>query len=341
MQQPRDVPVLDVQNLAVSYETRYGDVRAVRDVGFTIQRGEAHSIVGESGCGKSTVAFGIVNFLGRNGKIVGGRILFQGRDLVGRSQEELRKLRGDRIAMVYQDPMQALNPSMRIGDQMAEVLIVHRGMAKNDAWDRCIHMLEQVHMPDPANVMRRYSHQLSGGQQQRVVVAMALLNDPALLIMDEPTTALDVTVEATVLDLVAELQTQFDTAIMYISHNLGVVARVSDKVGVMYAGELVERAAVADVYLRPGHPYTLGLMHCVPRLGMDKSDSYLYPIRGRVPSPSNLPPGCVFEPRCDFARPICYQKRPELREVEPEHWARCHLAEQVLSLIHISEPTRH
>jgi peptide/nickel transport system ATP-binding protein len=331
MQQPRDVPVLDVQNLAVSYETRYGDVRAVRDVGFTIQRGEAHSIVGESGCGKSTVAFGIVNFLGRNGKIVGGHILFQGRDLVGRSQEELRKLRGDRIAMVYQDPMQALNPSMRIGDQMAEVLIVHRGMAKNDAWDRCTHMLEQVHMPDPANVMRRYSHQLSGGQQQRVVVAMALLNDPALLIMDEPTTALDVTVEATVLDLVAELQTKFDTAIMYISHNLGVVARVSDKVGVMYAGELVERAAVADIYLRPGHPYTLGLMHCVPRLGMDKSDSYLYPIRGRVPSPSNLPPGCVFEPRCDFARPLCRQKRPELREVEPAHWARCHFAEQVLA----------
>jgi peptide/nickel transport system ATP-binding protein len=331
MQQPRDIPVLSVENLAISYETRRGDVRAVRDVSFEIQRGEAHSIVGESGCGKSTVAFGIVNFLGRNGKIVGGRILFQGRDLVGHSQEELRKLRGDRIAMVYQDPMQALNPSLRIGAQMAEVLIVHRGMSKEDARDRCIHMLEQVHMPDPANVMRRYPHQLSGGQQQRVVIAMALLNDPALLIMDEPTTALDVTVEATVLDLVAELQTKFDTAIMYISHNLGVVARVSDNVGVMYAGELVERATVANVYLRPGHPYTLGLMHCVPRLGMDKSSSYLYPIRGRVPAPSMLPPGCVFEPRCDFARPICRQKRPELREVESEHWARCHFAEQVLA----------
>jgi peptide/nickel transport system ATP-binding protein len=330
MQQPRDVPVLSVESLAISYETRYGDVQAVRDVSFDIQRGEAHGIVGESGCGKSTVAFGIVNFLGRNGKIVGGRILFQGRDLVGRSQEELRKLRGDRVAMVYQDPMQALNPSMRVGDQLAEVLIVHRGAQAKEAEERCIHMLEQVRMPDPANVMRRYPHQLSGGQQQRVVVAMALLNDPALLIMDEPTTALDVTIEAAVLDLIAELQTKFDTAIMYISHNLGVVARVSDKVGVMYAGTLVERATVEDIYLRPGHPYTLGLMRCVPKLGMDKTSSYLYPIRGRVPSPKDLPPGCIYEPRCDFARPVCRERMPEMRGVEPGHWARCHFAEDVL-----------
>ncbi len=331
MQQPRDIPVLKVENLAISYETRYGDVQAVRDVSFEIQRAEAYSIVGESGCGKSTVAFGIVNFLGRNGKIVDGHILFQGRDLVGRSEEDLRKLRGDRIAMVYQDPMQALNPSMRIGDQLSEVLVVHRGVKQEEAETRCVHMLEQVHMPDPANVMRRFPHQISGGQQQRVVIAMALLNDPALLIMDEPTTALDVTVEAAVLDLVAELQQKFDTAIMYISHNLGVVARVSDKVGVMYAGTLVERASVETIYLHPAHPYTLGLMHCVPRLGMDKSSSYLHPIRGRVPSPKNLPPGCVFEPRCDFARPLCREKRPDIREVEPRHWVRCHLAEEVLA----------
>jgi peptide/nickel transport system ATP-binding protein len=331
MQQARDIPVLKVENLAVSYETRYGDVQAVRDVSFEIQRGQAYSIVGESGCGKSTVAFSIVNFLGRNGKIVDGRVLFQGRDLVGRSQEELRKLRGDRIAMVYQDPMQALNPTLTIGDQLTEVLVVHRGMSESEAVDRCIHMLEQVHMPDPANVMKRYPHQISGGQQQRVVIAMALLNDPALLIMDEPTTALDVTVEAAVLDLVAELQTKFDTAIMYISHNLGVVARVSDKVGVMYAGTMVERASVADVYLQPSHPYTLGLMRCVPKLGMDKSSSYLYPIRGRVPSPKSLPPGCIYEPRCDFARKVCRDERPPMREVAPDRWVRCHFAEAVLN----------
>jgi len=322
-------PILDVESLAISYETRKGDVPAVRDVSFDIQRGEAHSIVGESGCGKSTVAFGIVNFLGRNGRIVSGRILFQGKDLVDRPQEELRRIRGDRIAMVYQDPMQALNPSMRIGDQMSEVLIVHRDMEQKKAEEKCIQMLERVYMPDPANVMRRYPHQISGGQQQRVVIGMALLNDPALLIMDEPTTALDVTVEAAVLDLIAELQREFDTAIMYISHNLGVVARVSTKVGVMYAGELVERATVENVYLQPYHPYTQGLMRCVPRLGMDKRSSYLYPIRGRVPSPANLPPGCIFEPRCDYAREECRLKKPELREIYTSHWTRCHFAEEI------------
>jgi peptide/nickel transport system ATP-binding protein len=322
-------PVLKVRNLAISYETRTGDVPAVRDVSFDILRGEAHSIVGESGCGKSTIAFGIVNFLGRNGKIVDGSILFQGRELVGRSEEELRRIRGDQIAMVYQDPMQALNPSMRIGDQMSEVLIVHRSMKKPDAETKCVEMLERVHMPDPANVMRRYPHQLSGGQQQRIVIAMALLNGPALLIMDEPTTALDVTVEAAVLDLIAGLQKDFDTSILYISHNLGVVARVSTKVAVMYAGELVERASVADVFLEPYHPYTQGLMRCVPRLGQDKHDSFLYPIRGRVPSPANLPPGCIFEPRCDYAREQCRAKKPELRPIDYHHWARCHFAEEI------------
>jgi peptide/nickel transport system ATP-binding protein len=322
-------PILDVRNLAISYETRYGDVPAVRDVSFDIQRGEAHSIVGESGCGKSTIAFGVVNFLGRNGKIVAGSILFQGQDLVGRSEQALRKIRGDRIAMVYQDPMQALNPSMRIGDQMSEVLTVHRGMRKEAAEEKCIHMLERVYMPDPANVIRRYPHQLSGGQQQRVVIAMALLNDPALLIMDEPTTALDVTVEAAVLDLIAGLRKDFDTAIMYISHNLGVVARVSNKVGVMYAGELVERSTVTEIFLQPYHPYTQGLMRCVPRLGQDKTSSYLYPIPGRVPSPKNLPPGCIFEPRCQYAREKCRTRGPELREIETGHWARCHFAEEI------------
>jgi peptide/nickel transport system ATP-binding protein len=325
-------PILEVEDLAISYETRKGDVPAVRDVSFDILRGEAHGIVGESGCGKSTVAFGIVNFLGRNGRIVNGRILFQGQDLVGRPQEELRQIRGDRIAMVYQDPMQALNPSMRLGDQMSEVLIVHRGMEKQAAEEKCIEMLKRVYMPDPANVMRRYPHQISGGQQQRVVIAMALLNDPALLIMDEPTTALDVTVEAAVLDLIAELQQVFDTAIMYISHNLGVVARVSTKVGVMYAGEIVERASVEDVYLRPFHPYTQGLMRCVPRLGMDKRSSFLYPIPGRVPSPANLPPACIFEPRCDYARERCRLKKPELRQIELGHWARCHFAEEIAQM---------
>ena len=323
-------PILKIENLAISYETRRGDVNAVRDVSFEIHRGEAYGIVGESGCGKSTVAFGTVNFLG-NGRIVDGSILFQGQELRGRSEEELRRLRGDQIAMVYQDPMQALNPSMRIGDQLSEVLIVHRGLSKEIAYEKCIAMLKRVYMPDPEAVMVRYPHQLSGGQQQRVVIAMALLNDPALLIMDEPTTALDVTVEAAVLDLIAELRMKIDTAILYISHNLGVIARVCDKVGVMYAGEMVERASVEDVFLRPMHPYTQGLMRCVPKLGTSKESSYLYPIRGRVPSPMNLPPGCVFEPRCDYAKEECRLRKPELRLVGFRHWARCHFAEEIIA----------
>jgi peptide/nickel transport system ATP-binding protein len=322
-------PILKVENLAISYETRKGDVRAVRNVSFEINRGEAHGIVGESGCGKSTIAFGIVNFLGRNGKIVDGSILFQGQELRGRSEEELRCLRGDQIAMVYQDPMQALNPSLRIGDQLSEVLIVHRNLSKEAAYEKCINMLKRVYMPDPEAVMLRYPHQLSGGQQQRVVIAMALLNNPALLIMDEPTTALDVTVEATVLDLIAKLRREFDTAIMYITHNLGVIARVSDRIGVMYAGEMVERALVEEVFLNPMHPYTQGLMRCVPKLGLSKESSYLYPIRGRVPSPADLPPGCIFEPRCDYARPQCRQTHPELRQVAPGHFARCLFAEEI------------
>ena len=331
MPDPRDVPILKVEDLEVAYETRKGDIRAVRGVSFEIRRGETFGIVGESGCGKSTVAFSIVNFLGRNGKIPAGHVYFQGRDLVGRSQRELRKLRGDRIAMVYQDPMQALNPSLRVGDQMAEVLTVHRGLSKAEAMARSVEMLERVYMPDPADVVRRYPHQISGGQQQRVVIAMALLNDPALLIMDEPTTALDVTVEAAVLDLINDLQRDFDTAIMYISHNLGVVARVSDRVGVMYAGEIVENAPVEEIFLRPAHPYTLGLIRAVPRLGMSKADSALVPIPGRVPPAGNLPPGCVFAPRCPFARERCRQERPPLFKVEGGHAARCFFTEEVLA----------
>ena len=322
-------PVLRVENLAISYKMRKGEVSAVRDVSFEIYRGEALGLVGESGCGKSTVAFGIVNFLDRNGRILNGSILFQGRELRGRSEEELRRLRGNQISMVYQDPLAALNPCLRIGEQLSEVLIVHRGLSKEEAYEKCIEMLKGVYMPDPEAMMLRYPHQLSGGQQQRVVIAIALLNNPALLIMDEPTTALDVTVEAGVLDLIAELRREFDTTILYISHNLGVIAYVCDKVGVMYTGEIVEQASVEDIFLKPMHPYTQALMRCVPKLGESKESSYLPPIPGRVPSPTNLPPGCIFAPRCQHARESCRQKHPELREVVPGHFICCHFAEEI------------
>lgn len=321
--------VVRVENLGIAYETRGGDINAVRDVSFEIRAGETVGIVGESGCGKSTLAYGLVNYLGRNGRISKGDIKFQGASLVGRTEEELRRLRGDRIAMVFQDPMTSLNPVLRIGEQMAEVLTIHQDIPEDEAIQRSVEMLAKVNMPDPDRVIERYPHQISGGQQQRVVIAMAMLNNPALLIMDEPTTALDVTVEATVLDLVNDLRQEFDTAILLISHNMGVIARVSDKVGVMYAGELVEMATVEEVFAQPRHPYTQGLIRCLPNLGRSKEDATLYPIRGRVPPPDDLPPGCLFEPRCDYARDGCRQERPLLRDLGNAHLTRCLFSEEI------------
>ncbi len=322
-------PVLAIEDLAITYRIRGGEVDAVTDVSFQIQRGESFGVVGESGCGKSTVAWSVVGFLGANGYVKRGSIQFLGQELVGRRPEELRTLRGNQIAMVYQDPMQALNPSVRLGQQLKEVLTVHRDIDDQEAEERCLAMLERVHMPDPGNVMRRYPHQISGGQQQRVVIAMALLNNPALLIMDEPTTALDVTVEAAVLDLIDELRQEFNTAIMYISHNLGVVARVCNRVGVMYAGEMVEVAPVEAIFQDPRHPYTQGLIRCVPRLGADKASSVLYPIPGRVPPPDQRPTGCLFHPRCDYAQARCQEERPLLRLFAANHQVRCHFAEEI------------
>jgi peptide/nickel transport system ATP-binding protein len=316
--------VLEVNNLQINYETRKGDVEAVQGVSFGVPEGQTVGLVGESGCGKSTIAFGIVNFLGPNGKIVDGHIRFQGNELVGRSQEELNKLRGDRISMVFQDPMQALNPSVRLGEQLAEILTCHRDISHEEAWERSIQMLKRVNMPDVENVMMRYSHQISGGQQQRVVIAMAMLNNPALIIMDEPTTALDVTVEAAVLDLLEELKHDFNAANIFITHNLGVVARVSDYLCVMYAGQMVESGPLAEIFRDPRHPYTMGLLACVPRLGDSKLESLLEPIRGRVPPPAERPKTeCIFAPRCDYATEDCRKARPGLTEVVPGHLARC------------------
>lgn len=329
--------VLEIDDLTIAYETRRGPVEAVRDVSFQVKEGETVGLVGESGCGKSTIAFGIVNFLGPNGKILGGAVRFQGNNLVGLSERELKQLRGDRISMVYQDPMQALNPSVPLGEQLAEVLTFHRDISKTEAWDLSVQMLKRVHMPDPEEVMKRYTHQVSGGQQQRVVIAMAMLNNPSLLIMDEPTTALDVTIEAAVLDLLEELKRDFQTANIFITHNLGVVARVSDHLCVMYAGELVERGSIHDVFRHPSHPYTRGLLACVPRLGQSKADSLLHPIRGRVLPPALRPKhGCIFAPRCDYASDECRENRPGMIAVDHGHEARCLYARE----FHIRPRTR-
>jgi peptide/nickel transport system ATP-binding protein len=323
-------PVLALTNVAINYKTRKRVINAVRDVSFEIFEGENVGLVGESGCGKSTVAFSVINFLGRNGYVAGGSILFQGQELCGQSEEALRKLRGADISMVYQEPMSALNPTMRIQDQLAETLVAHRGLSQRQAYEKAVESLKQVYMPDVENVMRRYPHQLSGGQQQRVLIAMAMLNDPALLIMDEPTTALDVTVEAAVLDLISDLKDRFNTATLYISHNLGVVARVSDKVAVMYAGEIVEYASTRTIFEAPTHPYTMGLMRCLPDVDAPKGTRQLTPIPGRVPHPDEYPPGCIFSPRCEYVLPECREAHPTLEEISPGHSVRCLRARELL-----------
>ncbi|BBO70615.1 ABC transporter ATP-binding protein [Desulfosarcina alkanivorans] len=325
-------PILEVKDLAISYQTRKRDVPAVRGVSFTVGRQETVGLVGESGCGKSTIAFGILDFLGTNGKVVGGSIRFNGEELVGRPKAELRRIRGNQISMVYQDPMQALNPSLKIGRQLAEVLTTHQEMTLDEAWQRSIQMLDRVYMPDAANVMNRYPHMISGGQQQRVVIAMAMLNNPALLIMDEPTTALDVTVEAAVLDLIEDLKKDFNTGIIFITHNLGVVARVSDRLCVMYAGEMVEKGPIGDMFAQPAHPYTRGLLCCIPRLTDDLAYTQLWSIRGRVPPPAERAADrCIFQPRCDWADEQCSRSHPELVDISPDHQSRCFRGKETLA----------
>ncbi|MCG8618320.1 MAG: ABC transporter ATP-binding protein [Desulfobacterales bacterium] len=339
-----DVPVLEVTDLAISYKTRKRDVPAVRGVNFKVHQGETVGVVGESGCGKSTIAFGILDFLGSNGRVVGGSIKFMGKEMVGASKAELQQIRGNNISMVYQDPMQALNPSLTIGSQLAEVLTAHQDITSNDAWDRCIAMLERVYMPDAPNVMNRYPHMISGGQQQRVIIAMALLNNPSLLIMDEPTTALDVTVEAAVLELIEDLKKDFNTGIIFITHNLGVVAKVSDRLCVMYAGEMIEEGPIEEMFESPAHPYTRGLLCCVPRIGDDLTNNRLWSIEGRVPHPADrAKDSCIFAPRCDWRKKglhlsdkslvkDCLVKHPQLVSISDDHRSRCFLGTEPLKV---------
>ena len=316
-------PVLSVKGLEVVYATRAGPVRAVRDVSIEISPGNILGLVGESGCGKSTLAFAVMNYMPPSAKATAGRILFRGRDILRMSGRVLNRLRGNEMAMVYQDPMAALNPSLRIGPQLTEVLIEHTALSGEAARGACIRMLERVRMPDPPAIMERYCHQLSGGQQQRVLIAMALLTNPALLVMDEPTTGLDVTVEAEILDLIGELKREIDTAILFISHSFGVISRVADRVAVMYAGELVEQAPVGDIFSGPRHPYTIGLLGCVPRISAAGQRGTLSPIRGRVPALDETPAGCVFASRCDRARDRCRLERPEFQQTAAARSVRC------------------
>jgi peptide/nickel transport system ATP-binding protein len=317
-------PLLSIRNLRVEYRSTGGAVPAIPNLSLDITAGESFGLVGESGCGKSTLAMAVMGHLGRNGAVAAGQILFEGKDLVPASESELQRIRGTRITTVYQEPSSALNPTMTIGRQLMEVPMTHRKVGAVEARKLAVRMLADVHMPDPETTLARYPHQLSGGQKQRVVIAMALLANPALLLLDEPTTGLDVTVEATVLDLIAELRAKYRTTQLYISHNLGVIARVCDRIGVMYAGELVEQAPTRDLFANPRHPYTRGLLACVPRLDGNKHTTVLTPIPGQVAPPHRRPRGCAFGPRCaSFRSGVCDAAAIPLHEIAAAHRARC------------------
>ena len=322
---------LDLRELDVTYRVRGRDLQVLRGVTLSVRRGEAYGLVGESGCGKSTAALAIVRYLPRNGKVRSGEIRIDGRDVLSLSAPELRRLRAEAVSMVYQNPGTALNPAIRVGGQVAEVFTV-RGATKAEALERAQDALKLVQIADPGSVMQRYPHQLSGGMQQRVIIAMALAKDPALLILDEPTTGLDATVEAEVLDLVAGLQAELHTSVLFISHNLAVISKMCDRVGVLYAGRLVEEGLVDDVLQNPRHPYTVGLLRCVPRGGVRKDHGRLDTIPGFLPNLGEDLPGCVFAARCALAQDICHTEEPPLHELGSAHVSRCHFHEQAQTL---------
>lgn len=321
-----DGPILEIENLSISFFTRLREIPAVMDFSVTVQPGEAVGLVGESGCGKSTVALGVMQDLGVNGRIVGGSIKFKGRDLNEMSDEELRDIRGNEIAMIYQEPMASLNPAMKIGKQLMEVPMIHEGVTKEEAYARALEVVTDVKLPDPERILKSYPHQLSGGQQQRIVIAMALMSKPALLILDEPTTALDVTVEAAVVDLVKDLGKKYGTSMLFISHNLGLVLETCDRICVMYSGEAVETGSIEDVFDKMRHPYTQALFRSIPLPGADKNARPLVAIPGNFPLPHERPNGCNFGPRCDyFEEGSCNAAEIAMSEIEGDdrHASRC------------------
>ena len=318
--------LLEVQDLRTYFYTQGGVVKAVDGVTWHIKKGETIALVGESGSGKSVSALSIMRLIpDPPGKIVSGRILFEGQDLLEMSPTEIRHIRGNNIAMVFQEPMTSLNPVLTINRQITETLELHLHMNKASARERAIELLHTVGIPDPAERIDDYPHQFSGGMRQRVMIAIALSCDPKLIIADEPTTALDVTIQAQVLEVIADLSKRFNTSVLIITHNLGVVARHASRVNVMYAGHIIETGSAVDIYKNPQHPYTLGLLQSVPRLDEDKK-TRLVPIEGSPPDLMNLPPGCPFQPRCRFAIDKCSEENPMLESVGENHWSACWVA---------------
>ncbi len=319
--------LLEVRNLKTYFFTEDGVVKAVDGVDFTVRRGEVLGLVGESGCGKSVTSLSIMRLVGIPGKIVDGEILFEGRNLLELSEDEMVHMRGNRMSMIFQQPQTSLNPVFKVGDQVAEVFQIHENMSKEEAWEKAVELLRMVGIPDPENKAHAFPHEMSGGQAQRVMIAMALALSPQLLIADEPTTALDVTIQAQILDLMRDLQKRTNTSVILITHDLGVIAEMADRVAVMYAGRIVEETDVQTIFEHPRHPYTKGLIASIPILG--RVTDRLETIPGSVPNLVNLPPGCQFAPRCkariEHNLAICTEVEPDLIEAEDNHLVRCWL----------------
>ncbi|KXZ40229.1 peptide/nickel transport system ATP-binding protein [Alkalithermobacter thermoalcaliphilus JW-YL-7 = DSM 7308] len=312
--------LLDVKNLTIHYITEDGTVKAVNGVDIELKKGETLGLVGETGAGKTTTALGIMRLVPNPpGKILSGEIYFEGNDILKISEADMRKIRGNKISMIFQDPMTSLNPVMTVGEQIAEVIEIHEGLNKKDAIEKAKKMLELVGIPGARHV--DYPHQFSGGMKQRVVIAIALACNPQLLIADEPTTALDVTIQAQVLDMMKKLKEEFETAMILITHDLGVVAEVCDKVAIMYAGEVIESASIEDLFNNPKHPYTIGLFGSIPNL--EEEVERLNPIKGLMPDPTNLPSGCPFHPRCPKATELCKTQVPKNTDLGNGHKVRC------------------
>lgn len=317
--------LLEIHNLKTYFYTENGEVPAVNGVSITVKKGETLGIVGESGSGKSVTALTAMRL--SQGKVMEGSVTFKGVDLLSLTDEEMRKIRGKEIAMIFQEPMTSLNPVFTVGNQIMEAIIIHMESSKAKAKERAIELLALVGIPRPERIVNEYPHRLSGGMRQRVMIAMAMACNPSLLIADEPTTALDVTIQAQILDLMRDLKEKHHTAILMITHDLGVVAETCDRVCVMYGGKVVEESSVYEIFNNPKHPYTQGLLKSVPTLIDSEEQSRLYSIEGNVPTPGSLQDGCYFAPRCEFAMDICRVKGPAFKEVEPGHFSRCWLHE--------------
>ncbi len=321
--------LLDVRDLHVEFRTRDGVAKAVNGVNYAVSAGETLAVLGESGSGKSVTAQAIMGILDSPpGHVTRGRIFFQGADLLSLHREARRQLRGARMAMIFQDALSALNPVLSVGDQLGEMFVVHRGLTRRDARARAVELMDRVRIPAARERVGDYPHQFSGGMRQRIMIAMAMALEPDLIIADEPTTALDVTVQAQVMDLLAELQREMNMGLILITHDLGVVADVADKIAVMYAGRIVETAPVHEIYKAPAHPYTKGLLESIPRL--DQKGQELYAIKGLPPSLLRIPPGCPFNPRCPLAREVCRTDEPPLYEVAPHRASACHFWKETL-----------